>query len=423
MNELNIVLTTDDNYIVPTMVTISSILSSANADTKFHVYILCAKALSQDGRQRITSVRDQYGQVVVTFLEIDDAKLSLAVTTAYIPIASYYRLYISSLISAERCLFIDGDMIVRQDLTEVYNTDLEGYYAAGVKDMGVQCHFTEYEDYAEYLGIPNMNTYVNAGFMIFNLKKIREDGIDCRMIEAIDKGYKYMDQDIINRFCYGKIKILPLKYDFFTEYFGILSKQNLSGYTPEEVSEIDQGIAVYHFVGIFKPWVCTRLTINQIWWDEAKKILDAKLYERVLEQAEEFERKSDWEYIIQAVGDKKQIVVFGCSKIGLTVAGRIKDEKEMRTIVFADNDAGKIGTTVAGIHVLSAKEAFLKYPDALYIISSQNGFKQIGSQLLQLGVNKKNILRYVHKDETYYSKLDERFAAHEKQQIEMCGQQ
>lgn len=423
MSELNIVLTTDDNYIVPTMITISSILSSANVDVKFNVYILCAKELSQDGRRQIISVEDKYGQAIITFLEIDDKKLSWALTTAYIPVASYYRLYISSLISAERCLFIDGDMIVRQDLTEVYNTELDGYYAAGVKDMGVQCHYTEYEDYAEYLGIPNMETYVNAGFMIFNLKKIREDGIDRRMIAAIDRGYKYMDQDIINSLCYGKIKLLPLKYDFFTEYYGSMSKQDLSGYTLEELSGINQEIAVYHFVGTFKPWICTRLSINQVWWDEAEKILDVDLYRRVLEQAREFERKSDWKYIVQAAREKRQLVVFGCSKIGLNVAGGLKAEKGIRTIVFADNDARKTGTTVEGIHVLSAEEAFLKYPDALYIISSQNGFKQIGAQLVQLGVNAKNILRYVHKDENYYSRLDGRFVDYERKQIGMCGQQ
>lgn len=423
MNDLNIVLTTDDNYIVPTMVTISSILSSANADVKFNIYILCAKELSQKGRRQLNSIEDKYGQVAITFLEIDDTKLSVAVTTAYIPVASYYRLYISSLIPDERCLFIDGDMIVRHDLTEVYNTELDDYYAAGVKDMGVQSHFSVYEGYAEYLGIPDMRAYVNAGFMIFNLKKIREDGIDHRMIESIDRGYKYMDQDIINKLCYGKIKILPLKYDYFTEYIGSISRQNLSGYTLEELSEIEQEIAVYHFVGIFKPWVCTRLTINQVWWDEAEKILDTELYRHTLDRAHEFEIKSDWEYIAKAARDKKKIVVFGCSEIGLKVAKGVHIGETMQTIVFADNDARKIGKVFEGIRVLSAVEAYSKYPDALYIISSQNGFKQIGVQLAELGVDGKNILRYIHKDETYYSRLDERFVEHEKKQIRMCERQ
>ena len=98
--------------------------------------------------------------------------------------------------------------------------------------------------------------------MIFNLNKIREDELDIKMIDAIDAGYKYMDQDIINKLCYGKIKILPLRYDFFTEYYGGLSRQKLSGYSLEELDAAEQKTAVYHFVGIFKPWVCTRMTVS-----------------------------------------------------------------------------------------------------------------------------------------------------------------
>lgn len=420
MATMNIVLTTDDNYIIPTIVTISSILLSANTDAAFHIYILCAKELSQSGRKMIANIEKKYQQASVRFLEIDDERLNAAVTTAHIPVASYYRLYISSLISDERCLFIDGDMVVKEDLTEVYYVDLEDYYAAGVKDMGVQYHFADYEDYAKYLDIPDMHTYVNAGFMIFNLKKIREDGINKKMINAIGAGYKYMDQDIINKLCYGKIKMLPLRYDFFTDYYGGISKQKLAGYSLEELDATEQKIAVYHFVGIFKPWVCTRIAVNQIWWDVAKKALEIDAYENIRRQAEEFERVSDWEYIAKAAENRKQIVIFGCSKTGQKVArGLCKG----RDVVFADNDAGRIGKEVEGFRVLSAEAACLKYPLALYIISSQNGFKQIGMQLEKLGISKDNMIRYIHKDDTYYRRLDERFVEHEKRQIRIWEQQ
>lgn len=420
MNRLNIVLTTDDNYIVPTMVTISSILSTTNVGTEFNIYILCARKLSSDGREQIVGIEKRNKNVSVEFLEIDDNKLNLAVTTAYIPVASYYRLYISSLISDDRCLFIDGDMIVRQDLSRVYHTDLENYYAAGVKDMGVQCHFSEYEEYARYLDISDMHTYVNAGFMIYNLKKIREDGIDKKMINAIGTGYKYMDQDIINKFCYGRIKLLPLKYDFFTEYSGSVSKEDLCGYSAEELEGIEQKIAVYHFVGIFKPWVCRRLTINQIWWEEAKHALDQDTYENMRIQAEEFEKKSDWEYIAKAAEEREQIVIFGCSQTGQRVARGLHKGS---TIVFADNNAERIGKLVEGIPVLSAKEAFHQYPSALYIISSQNGFMQIRKQLLEMGIDRDNVIRYIHKDETYYSRLNEHYMEHEKRQLKLWERQ
>lgn len=420
MSLMNIVLTTDDNYIIPTMVTISSILLSANTDASFHFYILCSKGLSQFERQKIADIEKKYQQASVTFIDIEDERLNLAVTTAYIPVASYYRLYISGLILDERCLFIDGDMIVKEDLTEVYHTDLDDYYVAGIKDMGVQYHFADYEEYAEYLKIPDMHTYVNAGFMVFNLKKIREDGIDKKMIAAIDVGYKYMDQDIINKLCFGKIKILPLRYDFFTEYYGGISRQKLAGYSLEELDAAEEKIAVYHFAGIFKPWVCTRMTVNQIWWDVAEKTLEVRAYEDIRQQAEEFEKTSDWEYIVKAAENRKQIVVFGCSKTGQRVARGLC---RGRNIVFADNDVRRTGEEVDGFHVLSAEEACLKYPLALYIISSQNGFKQIEIQLVELGISRDNIIRYIHKDETYYRRLDERFVEYEKRQMRMWEQQ
>lgn len=424
MNNLNIVLATDNQYIIPCMVTISSILSSAKTGTTFNFIIICPKELSHISRQKIASIEEKFEQASVSFLEIDDTRLNSAVMTAHVSAASYYRLFISSLIPYDRCLYIDCDMIVTEDLTEVYNTELDGYYAAGVKDMGVQCHFSEYEEYAGYLDIPDMYSYVNAGFMVFNLGKIRDDGIGCKMINLIDKGYQYMDQDIINRLFYGKIKLIPLKYDFFTEYVGSMPKQNLSGYTLEELKDIGQRIAVYHFAGVFKPWVCTRLAVNRIWWDEAGKILDGNTYRNVLEQAHEFEMKSDWVYIAKAAADKKQIVVFGCSPIGLKVAGGLEHSRTGQMIVFADNDFKKIGKTVGGFPVLSAEEAYSKYPNALYVISSQNGFKQIGAQLADLGVNAANILRYVHKGETYYNRLDASFVEYEQKLVEMfCNEE
>ena len=38
-NNLNIVMATDKNYIIPTMVTLASVMSSANKDTFFNIYI------------------------------------------------------------------------------------------------------------------------------------------------------------------------------------------------------------------------------------------------------------------------------------------------------------------------------------------------------------------------------------------------
>lgn len=409
MGKINLVMTTDANYAVPTMVTISSILSASKKDSCFSLSILCAPDLPQKDRDMLKKLENKDSRIQIQFIEISDPRLDKAVTTAHISVASYYRLYISQRIMEDRCLYIDGDMIVRDDLTEVYNTDLKDYYGAAVKDLGIQIHMSEYKNYGEYLGIPSMSNYVNAGFMLFNLNKIREDKVDQQMREAISKGYKYMDQDIINKYFYGRIKILPLKYDFFTEYYGSIAGKQVTGYSDEELYHIEQDACVLHFTGLFKPWLCTRLKINALWWKEAGKVLDEAVYKNTLESAKEFMRKSDWKYILERAEDAGEIIIFGFSEIGKSIADRLIRSDLNLSLAFADNDKGKEGLSYGEIPLIPADRLALEYPDALYIISSQNGYVHIRRQLNGLGIDDCRIIRYIHKDESYYARLDERY--------------
>lgn len=412
---INLVMTTDENYIVPTMVTLSSVLASSMKECSFHVYILCAPELSGAGREMLKKLERLNSRIEIIFKEVRDSRLDEAITTAHIPIASYYRLYISKLIMEERCLFIDGDMIIRGDLSEVYHIDLENYYVAAVKDLGIQCHLSSYRNYADSLGILSMDQYVNAGFMLFNLKQIRKDHVDQRMIEAISEGYKYMDQDIINKYCYGKIKILPLKYDFFTEYYGSLALASPTGYTMEEMLNIEEKACVLHFTGYFKPWICTRLKVNILWWKEAEKVLDSVVYHKVLGSAREAEWKSDWNYIKEVVGKAGRIVICGYSEIGKKVANRLLRDGAQSIVAFSDNDKMKVGCRYRDIPVIFTDNLKDGYEDTFYIISSQNGFRSIRNQLKKIGVKDNRIIRYVHKDETYFARLSKKYVEYEKE--------
>lgn len=399
--KLNIVMTTDENYIIPTMVTISSIISSANDNVIFNIYILCKKELMNNPKNILGSLEKYNDRIKIKYIPIQDERLDKAVTMAHIPVASYYRLYISKFLLEDRCLFVDGDMIIKSDLQSVYDIDLDDYYIAAVRDMGIQNHKKDYKNYAQYLNIPTMDNYVNAGFMLFNLKKIRQDHLEEKMITAVSYGYKYMDQDILNKYCYGKIKILPNEYDFFTEYYD---------------DTITKNIFVYHFTGAFKPWICTRLSINMLWWEEAKRVLNTSAYEEIRHNAEKYETENDWNYICYAVNKETDIAIFGFSEIGKRIAQDLRKRKAKTNIFFVDNDKQKEGMAYQQIKVFSAVKAKEIYPDAVYIITSQNGYKQITSQLQEAGVSKTKIYRYIYKDDTYFKRLSKTYVEYEMKQ-------
>ena len=100
----------------------------------------------------------------------------------------------------DRILTLDVDTLVRDNISHLWDMDLNDYYLAATRE--------------EDLSKEEARDYINMGVAMFNLKKMREDGIDDKIIHALDKYfYRYNEQDCINDFCEGKIKILPSDYN------------------------------------------------------------------------------------------------------------------------------------------------------------------------------------------------------------------
>lgn len=96
-------------------------------------------------------------------------------------------------------LYLDVDTIVRRDISALWRIDMLGYYFAGVTDI-----------YQPVKGWP----YINAGVMLMNLKELREDGMDDKLIQAVNtRWYKWNEQDAINDLCRGRIMTLDGAYN------------------------------------------------------------------------------------------------------------------------------------------------------------------------------------------------------------------
>lgn len=108
----------------------------------------------------------------------------------------------------ETVLQLDVDTIVASDLDGIWETDLSGKWFAAVE---------------EYLSRwkPFGPLYFNAGVMLLNLKQIRKDGIEGRLIETINtQKLSYIDQDAWNKFGVYHATHLDVKYNecFVTGY-------------------------------------------------------------------------------------------------------------------------------------------------------------------------------------------------------------
>ena len=99
----------------------------------------------------------------------------------------------------DKLLYLDIDMMINGDLSELYNIDIEDYEYAAVK-----------EKYGSKLIRPD---YINAGMLLLNMKKIKETGLlEKARTKIKTKKMLFADQDAIF-WSTKKKKILPKKYN------------------------------------------------------------------------------------------------------------------------------------------------------------------------------------------------------------------
>ncbi|MBO5446844.1 glycosyltransferase family 8 protein [bacterium] len=239
MKEYNICLSCDNNYAQYAGVVIASILLNSDDKSFFNFYILDGN-IEQENKDKIEKLKE-IKNFNLNFISIDENLFEVYKkigTHSYISLSAYYRLKLASLLpKIDKVLYLDCDVIVSSDLTELFETDISEYYAAGVKDIAVNS-----SGYVPKL--EKGNIYFNSGVLYFNLDKIRKDNIESEFekytIENFDK-IRVGDQEIINVVCQGKIKELYSTWNVQSSNF-----VNRSDYTKNP--------NIVHYVGRNKPW-------------------------------------------------------------------------------------------------------------------------------------------------------------------------
>lgn len=147
----------------------------------------------------------------------------------------------------DKILQLDVDTIVTDSLEDLWNTDISDSYFAAVPER-----LSEWNPY-------DCETYYNVGVCLFNLKKLREDKMDDKLINFLDNFWaKYIDQDAVNKFCSDEAVELPVR---FNETF-------VTGYTSNP--------AIVHFAGKSRWYLCSE---DMHRYEYLKKYMDPKILE------------------------------------------------------------------------------------------------------------------------------------------------
>lgn len=270
--EIPIFFSTDNNYVPFLDVTIRSLIANASKEYKYHIVVLNT-GLDTEKTDKIKAMENENFRIEFADISyaIKDIRDKLP-NEQHFGLATWYRLFIQSLFPQyDKILYLDCDIVVLGDISELYNTDLEDNYIAGVIENWI-LHSPVFSYYTrEAVGIESKE-YINAGIMVIDLKKFRENEIEQKFVKLINT-YNFdvidPDQSYINYLCHGKIKYLPFEWNR----------------TPLENVTCENPKIVHYALGA-KPWHNPDMFLGYYFWEYAK---DSPFYDEIIKIRDSFD--------------------------------------------------------------------------------------------------------------------------------------
>lgn len=246
-----IALICDENYVMPTSVVITSLIENKLPETYYDIHIFGDK-ISQKSKDILKNMEKE--NIKISLHDVENKFKNLGVEHVYVSKSAYIKFDIQNLLPQyDKILYLDSDIIVVQDLTTLYNTDIENVYAGVVEDMYATLVKPE-----EYM-ISGIDKFFNSGVMLLNTKKLREEEITNEFI----KNKKILnDEDVDNRtFVYtfgNNVKYLSPVYNYMnpctdfvnSDYYKFYKDEKFN--TTEKLLPIEE-LTIIHFTAE-KPW-------------------------------------------------------------------------------------------------------------------------------------------------------------------------
>ncbi|WP_188175383.1 glycosyltransferase family 8 protein [Paenibacillus sedimenti] len=234
MDPIYIVTSTNDNYAKPLGVMLNSLLENTADKSRIKIFIIDGN-ISPDNKQKLRNVVNKFN-VKTTFLKVDNSLFKGFQDRGHVSKECYYRVVIPNLLNKNirKALYLDCDTIVKDDISKLWSTNLDGYYlAAGEKAFRGKPSKNSLKHHK------NSNRF-NSGVLLINLEKWRKSNMSKKVLQYIKNYPKPIgDQAALNTVIQDKWLKLDPKWNYTTDHLILLPKVKP---------------AIVHYTRSKKPW-------------------------------------------------------------------------------------------------------------------------------------------------------------------------
>lgn len=258
----DVVINLDDNFVQHAMAMLCSLYENNHLHV-ITVHVL-TDHLSSKAKEYLQGLTDRYNNRIV-FYNVDSTPLEGVQFREKRPLsmAAYFRLLLADILpnSIDKILYLDVDMIVLKDVSEIFELELDGYGLAATLD---QMPYTS--QHRLQLHIPaNQKTFC-SGLMYLNLSYWRENNVTPKLLEYAKRRRKEVhlhDQDVLNYFFKNSWFLLSPKWNRYATSNRAL---RCDGYQLFDYQEycLDPYIIHYAAVGV-KPWFAAPTPLKKLY--------------------------------------------------------------------------------------------------------------------------------------------------------------
>ena len=276
MKTLAIFFSFDNNYVKPAAVAFWSLLDRAAKEVAYDMYVL-HHDITEENKELLRDIVARNGRAKLSFIDTGDFLRSewadgnweghqkRTQFTSDTVIRCFAARFFPQF---DTIVYSDVDVVFTDDISELWDYDLSQVYIAGVRNAFMK--YGEYElshlkkEHYDML----KDSYLAGGIWVLNLKKIREDGIEEKMLDVIRDDTivkRWNDQDVINIACGGRVAFLPLNYISYPYLLDFIRRPDfVSHFSRDELFDSYIHPKIIHYA-LNKPWK-DDADRQDIWW-------------------------------------------------------------------------------------------------------------------------------------------------------------
>ena len=244
---IDIVMAFDDTYAQHSAAAMASILLNCDATSNFRFHILDG-GISSDKKEKLLKLK-KLRDFEITFYDMSKYDWSIFPDNhIHTSVATYYRLRIPEILprNITKVLYLDGDIIIEQDLKELWDIDLSDSVLGAVEDANGVNFRTR---------LDLTRRYFNAGVLLLNLDRFRQVGLIKKVTRYLESNRERIlchDQDILNGLFNDQYKEIPLKWNVNNiMYRPTIDMKHI--YSDQDAIVARKNPGIIHFTGN-KPW-------------------------------------------------------------------------------------------------------------------------------------------------------------------------